>query len=389
MDPAAERLELVGGLARRILARQGHPGQDHVTTLEPTRASTAPTRCCCSCASAARPPANQDETWPLECGCVGQETTGAGGLAKALRTVPVVLDIAERVRRAAPGRVDHRLHQPGRHRHPGAAAGRATGRSGCATWRSASSAGSPRCSASRPSAVELDHVGPQPPDLGARRPGSTAWTCCRSCWPTHGDAIADRPRAAAPSCCARSASCRRTTCATSTRTTRSSASSCGSRRGPPRSPRSSASCWSCTPTRRSTRSRSCWRSAAARTTPRPPSQLAAALLGDGARRQQVVNVRNDGTLPFLPDDAVIEVPAPVDRPGRDAAAGRAARAAVRRAGRPRHGVRGAGAGRGAARRRRPGLRGAARPPAGRPVRAAPSGSPTGCSRTTGSTCRGP
>jgi 6-phospho-beta-glucosidase len=45
---------------------------------------------------------NQDETWPLECGCVGQETTGAGGLAKALRTVPVVLDIAERVRRSNP-----------------------------------------------------------------------------------------------------------------------------------------------------------------------------------------------------------------------------------------------------------------------------------------------
>ena len=43
-----------------------------------------------------------DETWPLECGCVGQETTGAGGLAKALRTVPVVLDIAEEIRRASP-----------------------------------------------------------------------------------------------------------------------------------------------------------------------------------------------------------------------------------------------------------------------------------------------
>src|SRR6202034_208132 len=39
---------------------------------------------------------HRDETWPLECGCVGQETTGAGGFAKALRTVPVVLDIAER-----------------------------------------------------------------------------------------------------------------------------------------------------------------------------------------------------------------------------------------------------------------------------------------------------
>jgi 6-phospho-beta-glucosidase len=45
-----------------------------------------------------------DETVPLACGCIGQETTGAGGLAKALRTVPVVLGIAERVReRAADG----------------------------------------------------------------------------------------------------------------------------------------------------------------------------------------------------------------------------------------------------------------------------------------------
>ena len=43
----------------------------------------------------------RDETWPLDYGCVGQETTGAGGLAKALRTVPVVLDIAERARRRA------------------------------------------------------------------------------------------------------------------------------------------------------------------------------------------------------------------------------------------------------------------------------------------------
>ena len=33
-----------------------------------------------------------DETIPLACGCIGQETTGAGGLAKALRTVPVVLE---------------------------------------------------------------------------------------------------------------------------------------------------------------------------------------------------------------------------------------------------------------------------------------------------------
>ena len=45
----------------------------------------------------------EDEAFPLDCGCVGQETTGAGGLAKAMRTVPVALDLARAVsRRAAP-----------------------------------------------------------------------------------------------------------------------------------------------------------------------------------------------------------------------------------------------------------------------------------------------
>ena len=44
----------------------------------------------------------RDETVPLACGCIGQETTGAGGFAKALRTVPVVLEIADRVRERAP-----------------------------------------------------------------------------------------------------------------------------------------------------------------------------------------------------------------------------------------------------------------------------------------------
>src|SRR3954452_18385617 len=43
-----------------------------------------------------------DERVPLACGCLGQETTGFGGLAKALRTIPVVLGIAERARELAP-----------------------------------------------------------------------------------------------------------------------------------------------------------------------------------------------------------------------------------------------------------------------------------------------
>src|SRR4029078_5766663 len=45
-----------------------------------------------------------DETLPPRFGTIGQETTGAGGFAKALRTVPIVLDIADEVgRRSAPG----------------------------------------------------------------------------------------------------------------------------------------------------------------------------------------------------------------------------------------------------------------------------------------------
>ncbi|MEV6736585.1 6-phospho-beta-glucosidase [Streptomyces sp. NPDC051104] len=101
LDPAAERLELVGGLARRILAKQGHPGRV-VTTGDLDEAVEGADAVLLQLRVGGQAAREQDETWPLECGCVGQETTGAGGLAKALRTVPVVLDIAARVRRTNP-----------------------------------------------------------------------------------------------------------------------------------------------------------------------------------------------------------------------------------------------------------------------------------------------
>ncbi|WP_371671501.1 6-phospho-beta-glucosidase [Streptomyces sp. NBC_00289] len=101
VDPAAERLELVGGLARRIFARQGHPGRI-VTTDDLDAGVDGADAVLLQLRVGGQAAREQDETWPLECGCVGQETTGAGGLAKALRTVPVVLDIAERVRRTNP-----------------------------------------------------------------------------------------------------------------------------------------------------------------------------------------------------------------------------------------------------------------------------------------------
>ena len=101
VDPAPERLELVGGLARRIFAKQGHPGRI-ITTDDLDAGVEGADAVLLQLRVGGQAAREQDETWPLECGCVGQETTGAGGLAKALRTVPVVLDIAERVRRTNP-----------------------------------------------------------------------------------------------------------------------------------------------------------------------------------------------------------------------------------------------------------------------------------------------
>jgi 6-phospho-beta-glucosidase len=101
VDPAEDRLDVVAGLARRIFARQGHPGT--ITSTTDLDAAVADADAVLLQFRVGGQAARQrDETWPLECGCIGQETTGAGGLAKALRTVPVALDVASRVKRANP-----------------------------------------------------------------------------------------------------------------------------------------------------------------------------------------------------------------------------------------------------------------------------------------------
>ena len=100
VDPDEHRLELVGGMARRMLARAGHPASV-VTTSDVDAGVRDADVVLLQLRVGGQAARDRDETWPLECGCIGQETTGAGGLAKALRTVPVVLDIADRVRRLA------------------------------------------------------------------------------------------------------------------------------------------------------------------------------------------------------------------------------------------------------------------------------------------------
>lgn len=93
-DPDPDRLDAVGGLAGRILRRRGWAG-DLVTTDDRRRAIDGADFVIIQLRVGGQAARHTDETLPIGFGCLGQETTGPGGLAKALRTVPLVLEIAE------------------------------------------------------------------------------------------------------------------------------------------------------------------------------------------------------------------------------------------------------------------------------------------------------
>jgi 6-phospho-beta-glucosidase len=99
-DLDRERLDVVGGLAQRLLARQGYDGRLRLTEELDSAVEDADF-VLVQIRVGGQQARLGDETVPLACGCIGQETTGAGGFAKALRTVPVVLSIATRVRALA------------------------------------------------------------------------------------------------------------------------------------------------------------------------------------------------------------------------------------------------------------------------------------------------
>jgi len=101
MDIDPERLAIVGGFAQRIAAahhapfkivlstnqREAVDGASYVTTQ--LRVGKMPAR-------------REDEYLGMRHGLIGQETTGVGGLAKALRTIPVILKLASDIRELAP-----------------------------------------------------------------------------------------------------------------------------------------------------------------------------------------------------------------------------------------------------------------------------------------------
>lgn len=101
VDLNPERLETMAALSRRMIGAKGRTiaitastdleamleGVDYVITQIRVGGMAA---------------RDLDETVPLKHGVIGQETTGPGGMFKALRTIPAMLDIARAVEQVAP-----------------------------------------------------------------------------------------------------------------------------------------------------------------------------------------------------------------------------------------------------------------------------------------------
>ena len=103
LDPNEERRDAVGGLSERILRHRGWGGS-FSTTADPHAALEGADFVVVQLRIGGQAARHVDETLPVGYGCLGQETTGAGGLAKALRTVPTVLELAEQTaQRGNPG----------------------------------------------------------------------------------------------------------------------------------------------------------------------------------------------------------------------------------------------------------------------------------------------
>jgi 6-phospho-beta-glucosidase len=102
MDVDSDRLSVVGGFARRIVENKGNPFKVTLSTDQRDAirgCSYVITQLRVGMMKARR----EDEYLGLRHGLIGQETTGIGGLAKALRTIPVVLSVAKDIRETTDG----------------------------------------------------------------------------------------------------------------------------------------------------------------------------------------------------------------------------------------------------------------------------------------------
>lgn len=101
IEEGREKLEIVGALAQRMVKKAGLPmkvilSYDRREALKDADFVTTQMRI-------GRLPARiKDERIPLSHGMIGQETNGAGGMFKAFRTIPVILDIVKDIQELCP-----------------------------------------------------------------------------------------------------------------------------------------------------------------------------------------------------------------------------------------------------------------------------------------------
>lgn len=101
IEEGKEKLEIVGALAKRMVEKAGVPMKIHLT-LDRREALKDADFVTTQLRVGLLPARAKDERIPLSQGFLGQETNGAGGLFKALRTVPVILDIAKDIQELCP-----------------------------------------------------------------------------------------------------------------------------------------------------------------------------------------------------------------------------------------------------------------------------------------------
>ena len=102
MDIDKERLDIVGGFAQRMVKAKGEPFKV-MLSLNQREAIAGASYVIIQLRVGMMPSRRGDEYLGRRHGLIGQETTGVGGMAKALRTIPVILDIAKDIREVASG----------------------------------------------------------------------------------------------------------------------------------------------------------------------------------------------------------------------------------------------------------------------------------------------
>lgn len=96
IEAGKEKLEIVGGLAKRMIKKSGLPIKVELT-FDRIKAITNADFVLTQFRVGGLDARASDERIPLEYNVIGQETTGPGGFAKALRTIPVILDICKEI----------------------------------------------------------------------------------------------------------------------------------------------------------------------------------------------------------------------------------------------------------------------------------------------------